>query len=333
MYRWSLPMKFTAQYWNSANTLLQHRDYIRTFIRNMRSFISRNPVLTFTFLTLTYQFAVVGIIWTILSPGQKIHDDTTAHMIFRFRGFGPLVFAVWITLYLEGMVGFKKLFASFFHWKVPTRWYFLAVGWKFLFTYVGITCLVLLGLREWPGFIVENFFGGTWETLRQLIVSLPFIIGIAVVEETAWMKFSVTRMQEKYSALTSCVIVGIAWGMWYLPMLLLGDGVPDGYTWPMFMTSMLCLTVLLGWTYNMTRSGTILLIMQIISNCAFFIVPVLPAHWGLDDAYVNAFVGANVASAILLVIIFGPKQLGNRERAKWSDEDDVAALPDHSFLK
>ena len=290
----------------------------------MYKFISRYPVLTFVFLTLAYQFAVVGVIWALLAPGQKIHDDTTAHMIFRFRVFGPLVFAVLITVYLEGTKGFKKLFASFFHWKVPAKWYALAFSWKFLFTYTGIATLVVLGVREWPGFVVDDMFGGDYSNLKSLIMSLPFIIGIAFVEETAWMKFSVTRLQEKYSALTSCTIVGIAWGMWYLPMLLLGDGVPDGYTWPMFMTSMLCLTILLGWTYNMTRSGTILLIMQIVSNCAFFIVPVLPGHWALDDAYVNAFVGANVFSAIMLVIFFGPKHLGRGVRAKWNEEDDVA---------
>jgi uncharacterized protein len=291
----------------------------------MHKFISRYPVLTFIFLTLTYQFGVVGMIWAILEPGQRIHEDHTAHMIFRFRVFGPLVFAVLITVYLEGLSGFKKLFASFIHWRVPAKWYLLAFSWKFLFTYLGLTSLAVLGLREWPGFVVENMIGGTWENMHHLLYALPFIIGIAFVEETAWMKFSVTRLQEKYSALTSCVIVGISWGMWYLPMLLLGDGVPDGYTWPMFMTSMLCLTILLGWTYNMTRSGTILLIMQIVSNCAFFIIPVLPAHWKLDDAYVNSFVAFNLISAILLVIIFGPKHLGRHERAKWNDEDERAS--------
>jgi membrane protease YdiL (CAAX protease family) len=264
----------------------------------------------------------------MLQPGEKIHDNDTAHMIFRFRVFGPLVFAILITVYLEGMTGFKKLFASFIHWRVPARWYALAFGWKFLFTYTGLALLVILGWRQWPGAVNENTFGGDWSNMIGLLKSMPFIIGIAFVEETAWMKFSVTRMQQKYSALTSCTLVGIAWGMWYLPMLLLGDGVPDGYTWPMFMASMLCLTILLGWTYNMTRSGTILLIMQIVSNCAFFIVPVLPGHWGLDDAYVNAFVAMNIVSAVLLVIIFGPKHLGTRERAKWDDEDAQAAGTD-----
>ncbi len=290
----------------------------------MRSFISRNPVFTFIFLTLAYQFFIVAVIAAILGPGEKIHDDPTAHMWFRIRVFGPLLFAVLITLYLEGSAGFKKLFASFLHWKVPAKWYLLAFSWKFLFTYAGLASLFILGMRDWPGFVVPNMFGGTWENMRHLLANLGFIVGIAFVEETAWMKFSVTRLQQKYSAFTSCFIVGICWGLWYLPMLLLGDGVPDGYTWPMFMTSMLALTFLLGWTYNMTRSGTILLIMQTVSNCAFFIVPVLPAHWNLDDAYVNSFVAFNLLSAIVLVLVYGPKQLGVRERAKWNDEEQLA---------
>ena len=95
-----------------------------------------------------------------------------------------------------------------------------------------------------------DFFGGTFKALKGLIVNLPFIIGIAFVEETAWMKFSVTRLQEKYSALRSCLTVGVAWGLWYLPMLLVGEGVPDGYPWPVFLLSMVCLTVLLGWAYS-----------------------------------------------------------------------------------
>jgi hypothetical protein len=82
---------------------------------------------------------------------------------------------------------------------------------------------------------------------------------------------------------------------------------------------MISLTILLGWTYNMTRSGTILLVMQIVSNCAFFIIPVLPAWWGGDATYVNAFVGVNMASAILLTLIFGWRELGTGPRARWSD--------------
>jgi membrane protease YdiL (CAAX protease family) len=285
----------------------------------MRSFVARFPVLTFVVLTLAYQFVVVGIVWWRSPAGGHMHDDATAHMVFRFRVFGPLVFAMLLTAYLEGRAGLRNLFGSFLHWRVPARWYLLAFSWKFLFTWVGIGTLVLLGFRAWPGFFVDGVVDPANGPLKGLLHTMPFIVGIALVEETAWMKFCVTRLQERFHALPACLLVGVSWGLWYLPMLLVGEGVPDGYPWPVFMTSMVALTILLAWAYNMTRSGTVLLIMQIVSNCAFFLLPVLPGLHDLDAAYVNAFVGANAASALLLVLVFGWRELGTGRRATWSE--------------
>jgi len=287
----------------------------------MRAFVSRYPVLVFVLLTLSYQFVVVGVVWAKLAPGAHISNDEVAHMIFRLRAFGPLLFAVMITFYLEGKTGMRKLFGAFFHWKVPAIWYGLAFVWKPMFTYIGIAAIAILGIRAWPGFVVDNFFGGNFENLGHLMKNMPFIIGIAIVEETAWMKFSVTRLQDRYKALPACLLAGTAWGLWYLPMLLIGEGVPDGYPWHMFMLSMIALTILLSWAYNMTRSGTILLIMQIISNCGFFMLPVLPGLWNGDPTYINGFVTVNMLSAVAIVLIFGWREMGRRTRAKWSDLD------------
>ncbi len=294
----------------------------------MRSFIAKNPVLVFILLTLGYQFVVVGLVKAMIPEGGHMHDSAAAHMVFRFRAFGPLAFAMLLTWYLEKGAGLRRLFGSFFHWKAGAQWYLLAFSWKFLFTYVGIATLVFLGFAEWPGWLVRSLTEDGVAGLKPLISNMPFIVGIALVEETAWMKFSVTRMQEKYSALRSCLTVGFAWGLWYLPMLLINEGVPDGYPWPVFLLSMICLTILLGWTYNMTRSGTILLIMQIVSNCAFFIIPVLPAWWNLDATYVNSFVAVNFVSAVTLVLVYGWRELGTGPRATWSEnhEEDQEEL-------
>lgn len=88
----------------------------------MRQFITRFPVLTFTVLTLLYQFAIVGFVWARLPEGGHIHDDNAAHMVFRLRVFGPLGFAILLTLYLDGKDGLRNLFSSFLHWRVPARW-------------------------------------------------------------------------------------------------------------------------------------------------------------------------------------------------------------------
>lgn len=286
----------------------------------MRTFVKKNPVLSFILLTLGYQWVVVGFVgWHLSKAGLSLKEDETAHMIFRLRVFGPLVFCVFLTWYIEGMAGLRTLFGAFLHWKVPAKWYALALSWKFMFSWIGVACLALFGIREWPGFFNSHIFSEDLGLLKTMFKSLPFIVGIAIVEETAWMKYCVTRMQDRYSALLSCVLIGLAWGGWYLPMILVGEGVPDGYPPPVFMLSMLCLTILLGWAYNMTRSGTILLVMQIVSNGAFFMLPMLPGLYDMDTAYVNSFVAVNTAGSLVLIAVFGWRELGNRKRATWSE--------------
>lgn len=293
----------------------------------IRPFVTKYPVLTYTALTLTYQFLIVGFMALRLQGDIHMQDDPVSHMVFRFRVFGPLVFAVLISYYLEGKVGLRTLFGSYLKWKAPVQFYGLALTWKFLYFYIGMAAVVALGLNEWAGWVVDDFFGGTHEKAWNLLRNMPFIVGIAFVEETAWMKFSVTRLQARYSALTSCTLVGLGWGAWYLPMLLLGEGVPDGFPPAVFMISMLALTFLLGWMFNMTRSGLVLMFAQIVSNCAFFIVPTFTGEDFTNRSNFNAFVAVNFVASVLLVLIYGWRNLGRGPRAVWGEERGAQPVP------
>ena len=255
----------------------------------------------------------------MLGEGMAIHDDPKAHMVFRFRVFGPLLFCVLLTYYLEKGPGLKKLFGSFFIWKVPAKWYAIGLLWKFILGYAG---LLLVGLifSFWPEWIYVPEFWYGWGA------NIAFIIGIAFVEETAWISFSLSKMQSKYGAFKSVLIVGACWAMWYMPMVAINEGVPAGYPIPVFFASMLALTVLLAWLYNTTKSGLVLLCAQFVSNTTFFIAPVLPevvtspemlALGEYEVRPVTAFVAVFVLTAIIIVFKFGTKNLSKNERAKW----------------
>jgi hypothetical protein len=294
----------------------------------MRSFVQRNPFLTFALLTLGFQFAIVLVVWFFLPPGKHLHDDETLHAVFRLRAFGPLAFALLVTFYLEGVEGANKLFSSYFHWKVPIRWYALSVTWKFMLAWTGIGFVVLLTDAAWPGWFAENFW-------HNYLLNLPFIFGIAFVEETSWIRFSITRMQMRYSAFWSAFIVGNCWGLWYLPMILIGEGVPPDYPVLVFHACMLSLTILLVWVYNTTRSGLVLLIMQVLSNTVFMMVDVLPggevkADGTLELRYVIGYSYVFVLMSILLVVIFGKRNLSRNQRVRWDDEghEPVPASPE-----
>ncbi len=284
----------------------------------MRDFITRFPVAIFVSLTLLAQFSVVLATWWLIPEGERMHDESdgakAAHQIFRIRVFIPLGLAMLMTVYLDGVAGLKKLFGSFTHWRVPVKWYALAFTWKFILGYLGITAIVLMGLDVWPHLVNHDW-------LPNLITNAFFIVGIALVEETSWIRFSVTRLQEKRTALFSSIVVGIAWGLWYLMMMLLGEGVPDGIPWYAFMISMFSLTVFLTWAYNTTRSGTVLLIMQVFSNCAFLVAPMLPVP-EKPPYFMNAFVALFLIVSFVLIRVFGGRHLSRFQRAKWSDPAD-----------
>jgi hypothetical protein len=277
----------------------------------MKAFIARHPVATFITLTLGFQLSVVVATWLSIPEGGHMHDAPVAHMIFRLRVFGPLLFALAITALIDGRTGLRKLFLGYFHWRVPAKWYLLAASWKFLFTWSGMILIAGLGVAEWPGWVTENFF---WPLMKNM----AFLVGIAIVEETSWMKFGVTRLHQRFNALHTSLIIGLSWGLWYLPMMIIGEGVPDGIPWWVFLVSMFSLTVFLNWAHNMTHSGLVLLLMQIVSNCAFFITPVLPA-WTGGPVFVSAFVGMFFLGAGFLILWYGPKELGEGPRARWDD--------------
>lgn len=278
--------------------------------------LRRHPVAVYISLVLLAQLIIVLVSWKLIPEGEDMHGDSpgarAAHMVFRLRVFFPIGLAMLLTWLLDGPAGLRKLFSSFLHWRVPIKWYVLAFTWKFVLGYIGILGVVILGLQPWPGWINE-----TW--LANLIQTGVFVVGIAVVEETSWIRFSVTRLQERHTSFFASMVVGLAWGGWYLMMMLLGEGVPDGIPWFAFIISMFSLTVMLTWAYNTTRSGTVLLIMQIFSNCAFLVTPILPVP-ELPPYAMNGFVTAFLVLAIVLLAVAGPTHLRRGgERARWSD--------------
>ncbi len=296
----------------------------------MKAIIAKFPVLTLCIIVLGIQVAIVLVAGSMIPEGKRLHEAPSAHMVFRFRVFWPLVFAVLLTYYLEGRAGLAKLFGAYRKWRVPGRFYGLALTWKFLFCYLAWAIADLAGWLPWPGAYIHNFFSFGEGGITALFATMPFIFGIALVEETTWMKFCVTRLQARYSAFVSCVLTGIAWGLWYLPMLLLHEGVPDGVPWYMFLLSMVGLTLLLGWVYNMTHSGLVLLIMQVISNIAFFVMPALPTWHKMDASYVIAFIWIEVSIVALLVLRYGTRELGTRPRPTWDHDGSSAAADERT---
>jgi membrane protease YdiL (CAAX protease family) len=100
-----------------------------------------------------------------------------------------------------------------------------------------------------------------------------------LLEEFGWRGFAQPRLQRRYSALASALIVGAGWGLWHAPINYLGLSQYGAMVVPLLIVNFLsnvALAVLLAWVYNGTRQSMLLVLVghfSITFGATFFGVP------------------------------------------------------------
>lgn len=138
--------------------------------------------------------------------------------------------AAYIVLRVQGgKAAIDKLFAPLLHWKVSVAWYIIAI---LSFAVIGTVAAALSG--------------NLTEQLKNLNISSSILITYvsylvaAIPEEVAWRGFALPRLQTRYSALASSIIIGVLWALWHLPLLLIADNVMSTYPKYLFSIKVGC---------------------------------------------------------------------------------------------
>lgn len=121
----------------------------------------------------------------------------------------PGLFAlVWTSR--EGRGGLRSLLSTVLGWKTRFRWYAFAILLP-LGIFAVSWCAVIVAFSQkpiWPPAIVYV----------NSLVSLP--LGV-FWEEVAWRAFALRKLQNRYSRLTSALIIGAYWAVWHIPLWIL----------------------------------------------------------------------------------------------------------------
>jgi membrane protease YdiL (CAAX protease family) len=188
-------------------------------------------------------------------------------------------------------------------------WYLTAFLIPFLLVALGYGLYLLLGgppLDDWlppsPISFVATF-------LFMLVLG-------GAQEEPGWRGFALPRLQARYNALVSSLILGALWAFWHVPVLFFVPGTIQSEfppVWYLLLT--LALTILFTWIFNHSR-GSILPAM--VFHAAVNTAPgLLPLHVEGDLIRVrDAVLMAAWLVALAVVAVFGPARLTRKsERA------------------
>ena len=225
-------------------------------VRTKESFIRKYPLTAFFILA-------IGLTWIFL-----ITDALGSQGILPFRlplplmivmGYMPTLAAVIVTAQTKGKDGVRALFRKLLIGRVGLRWYLVAV---LGLVAVYITAIVLHNLI--PGSAALPILSDKLPplSLPQLaLYVLPMFLVITLVngEELGWRGFALPRLQAKYNALTSSLILGMIWTLFHLPLFFTVTGSSQS-DWPFasFLLSTVALSVLYTWVFNNTRGSVLL---------------------------------------------------------------------------
>ena len=151
-------------------------------------------------------------------------------------------------------------------------------------------------------------------------VMFPIILlmGGALFEEFGWRGFALDRLQSRWSAVVSSLILGIIWGVWHLPMFFLvgsSQNILLAYlpiSTVLFFIEAILVTFVITWVYNNTgRSILGALLIHTTWNVTFssFFFGVLtgfatdPTTLAGNIAVINMMELANIVFALLLAVV------------------------------
>lgn len=216
-----------------------------------------------------------------------------------------------LTAYItEGKQGIKDLFSGFKRWRHNPIYYLLAFIIPPVIVLIAIGISSLLGnpfysikLEQWAGF-----------PLMLLFVTIQAGLG----EELGWRGYANPKLAENNSALKACLIIGIIWAFWHLPlyffpgMLQYELARQVGFFTMFLFYSILIIAeaIVFGWIYYVSNGNLWLPILMHGSLNAF---GWLFAYDNLDNyggaTMIIILVIMWVILATLITLIYGPKKL------------------------
>ena len=264
----------------------------------MKPFIKRHPVLVFFAVTIVWICISMPALFAVMQVRSR-EDIAVQHVILVFLLNSPSVFGILLTLVIDGREGLKALFARAGRWRVKPVWYGVAL----------LLPAALYGLN----YVVQGLLAGAVvpiDAAEKLAFSIPTALMACLLEEFGWRGFAQPRLQLRYSALVSTLIVGVAWGLWHAPINYLGLSQYGSMVVPLLVVNLLsnvALAVLLAWVHNSTRGSVLLVLLGHLSitfGATFFGVPSHTTASGeLRGALIN--VAIQVLAAVAIVVSTG----------------------------
>ena len=293
----------------------------------LRRAFARHPLFAFVLLAfgLTWPFMIAdGLGYYGLIP-FRLTLSGAGLILVLLMSYGPTFAALIVTWATEGGAGIRTLLGRLLPWRAGVHWYVLALALPAMVAFGTATLQQVLGatIRPLPG-----------PALHVVLLSLlaSIVRGIVNGEEIGWRGYALPRLQERYSALSASLILGVLWFAFHMPIMFIPGSVAGSQTVDTalpFLIGVLALSVVITWIFNSTRGS---LLPIIVLHGAYNTWPDLFAM--IDGTPALGWLGLapSVLLATAIVVIVGPARLSRTPVAicRWNGHHRVVETAAYS---
>lgn len=252
------------------------------------------------------------ITWGVLLGNAGVLPFHLPYPLGLLGGWGFAVAALamtWLTLGAHEVVVLLKRFLL---WRIGWRWYgsLLIIPATYL---LGVFVHALVNGVP-PDFRATPAYAAAGSPSAALALIAPVFVAnvLGNGEEIGWRGYALPRLQSRYSALFSALVIGLIWAVWHFAVYLRSFN-PVWFGW--FVASVIAKSVLITWAYNGSRGSLLLATLyHAMWNTAGVFLPITTRLSGTDVGAYAYVVLSEVAVAVALTMVAGPAQLSRTER-------------------
>lgn len=214
-------------------------------------------IAVFTVLTYGLSYACWWPILGQIKP-NLMEMSPSAIALMMAGGFGPSAAALILTFIIGGPHASGALLSRIGRWKVPGKWYLIAVLFAPVVTLGGV------GIYAALGYEVGAIRWDHWWVIAAFYAVTIFMGPL--LEETGWRGFAQPVLFGRFGIFVTGVIIGTIWTFWHAPLWFAGEGSSlsgDGLSAQSLVCYWLFLvgqSVILAWILPKAR-GSVLLAM------------------------------------------------------------------------
>jgi membrane protease YdiL (CAAX protease family) len=217
--------------------------------------------------------------------------------------FGPSVAAFGLSYRRNGFEGVRQLWKRGWDFRFKKIWLLPAL---FLMPVIGVVTALAVSLLGYP---IEWQYG--LPPIMIVPVFLLLFLTNAIPEEFGWRGYALDRLQQRWSALSASLILGLIWGVWHLPLFFTSGSVQHDASIPIwqYIFQTIILAVLYTWLHNNTgRSVLVAFLFHTTGNLTSALIPTYTTPQGRWIGF-----AIQLLVAVIVVLVWKPQHLARTE--------------------